>query len=101
MSLPSNISENTDEDGTTIINPYNFNNKLVTTDFLNSTLKEFDVDHEIKNLDLYQQAWQNDGNDPTRGIMLDSSRDNDTIGRCGYKANRITDIIAPKTGICV
>jgi ribonuclease III len=45
------------EDEITIINPYNFNNKLVTTDFLNSTLKEFGVDLEIKNLDLYQQSF--------------------------------------------
>ncbi len=61
MSYRSNISEadysNNSGDEITIINPYNFNHKLVTTDFLNSTLKEFDVDLEIKNLDLYQQAF--------------------------------------------
>ena len=34
------------EDEITIINPYNFNNKLLTTDFLNSTLKEFGVKKE-------------------------------------------------------
>jgi len=44
-------------DEITIINPYNFNNKLVTNDFLNSTLKVFGVDLEITNLDLYQQAF--------------------------------------------
>jgi ribonuclease III len=61
MSYRSNISEpdysNNSGDEITIINPYNFNNKLVTTDFLNSTLKEFGVDLEIKNLDLYQQSF--------------------------------------------
>lgn len=58
MSDTSSIgSQSNSEDEKTLINPYNFNNKLVTTDFLNSTLKEFGVDLEIKNLDLYQQSF--------------------------------------------
>ena len=37
-------------------NPYNFNNKLLTLDFISTILNEFDIDEEPTNLNLYQHA---------------------------------------------
>jgi ribonuclease III len=38
-------------------NPYNFNNKLLTLDFISTILNEFDIDEDPKNLNLYQNAF--------------------------------------------
>lgn len=37
-------------------NPYNFNNKLITNEFIISVLKKYEI-YEIHNLELYQQAF--------------------------------------------
>ena len=38
-------------------NPYNFNNKLLTLEFISTILNEFDIDEEPQNLNLYQNAF--------------------------------------------
>ena len=49
------ISENESE--TTIINPYNFNNNLITQKDITSILSKYDIHLEPNNLDLYQNAF--------------------------------------------
>ena len=39
------------------INPYNFNNKLLTNQILQSILSKYDVNYEITDLSTYQQAF--------------------------------------------
>ena len=39
------------------INPYNFNNKLITLDMVQQILNKYDIIEEPTNLDLYQQAF--------------------------------------------
>ena len=38
-------------------NPYNFNNKLISLDFISSILSEFDIDEKPTNMELYQSAF--------------------------------------------
>ena len=49
------ISENESE--TTIINPYNFNNNLITQKDITCILSKYDIHLEPNNLDLYQNAF--------------------------------------------
>ena len=45
------------EDEITIVNPYNFNNKLLKNSDINNMLQNFDVDLKINDLSLYQLAF--------------------------------------------
>ena len=47
----------TEEDGITTVNPYNFNNKLLKESDINNILSKYDVNLTITDLSLYQQAF--------------------------------------------
>lgn len=51
------ISSNSDSQEITIINPYNFNNMLITQKDITSILSNYDIHLEPNNLDLYQNAF--------------------------------------------
>ena len=40
-----------------VINPYNFNNKLLTIDYIGKVLNTFQIYDEPKNVDIYQRAF--------------------------------------------
>ena len=60
---PSNESNNDSNDSnsslseTTIINPYNFNNNLISRKDITKLLSKYDIHLEPNNLDLYQNAF--------------------------------------------
>ena len=57
-NTPHPISpSNSDSEETTIINPYNFNNKLITQKEVTNLLTKYDIHLEPNNLDLYQNAF--------------------------------------------
>jgi len=49
-------------------NPYNFNNKLITKDFIESVLKGYDI-NKINNLEIYQQAFTHKSYSSTKNKM--------------------------------
>tara|TARA_B100000787_G_C16183803_1_gene293413 strand:- start:96 stop:947 length:852 start_codon:yes stop_codon:yes gene_type:complete len=51
-------------------NPYNFNNKLVTKDFIEETLHKYEI-YEIKNLKIYQQAFTHKSYSITKNNLED------------------------------
>ena len=59
MSHNLNINTNTDSDdeGPTIVNPYNFNNCLLKPTDINNLLNQYDVDLKISDLNKYQLAF--------------------------------------------
>tara|TARA_B100001057_G_scaffold489615_1_gene576225 strand:+ start:1216 stop:2106 length:891 start_codon:yes stop_codon:yes gene_type:complete len=40
-----------------VVNPYNFNNKLITEDDVKKILQAYDINDNINNLDVYQKAF--------------------------------------------
>ena len=40
-----------------IVNPYNFNNKLITEDDVKKILLSYDINHDINDLSIYQKAF--------------------------------------------
>jgi ribonuclease III len=56
-SVVSASVDNNLETETTIINPYNFNNVLITQKDITSILSKYDIHLEPNNLDLYQNAF--------------------------------------------
>ena len=40
-----------------VVNPYNFNNKMITENDIKSVLQKYDIDDNIVNLDIYQKAF--------------------------------------------
>ena len=40
-----------------IVNPYNFNNKLIKEEDIQKILSTYDINDKIKNLELYQKAF--------------------------------------------
>ena len=63
MEEKLNITENKNsegensEDEIVIVNPYNFNNKLLKNNDIQNLLNNFDINQNINNLDLYQSAF--------------------------------------------
>jgi ribonuclease III len=49
-------------------NPYNFNNKLITKDFIESVLKKYEI-YNINNLEIYQQAFTHKSYSATKNKM--------------------------------
>lgn len=47
----------TDESVQVVVNPYNFNNKLITENDVKSILKKYDIEDNIVNLAIYQKAF--------------------------------------------
>ena len=47
----------TDESVQVVVNPYNFNNKLITEHDVKSILKKYDIEDNIVNLAIYQKAF--------------------------------------------
>ena len=46
-----------DESVKVVVNPYNFNNKMITENDVKEILKKFDIEDDIVNLDIYQKAF--------------------------------------------
>ena len=46
-----------DESVKVVVNPYNFNNKMITENDVKDILKKFDIEDDIVNLDIYQKAF--------------------------------------------
>ena len=40
-----------------IVNPYNFNNKLITEDDVKKILLAYDINYDINDLSIYQKAF--------------------------------------------
>ena len=40
-----------------VVNPYNFNNKMITENDIKNVLQKYDIDDNIVNLDIYQKAF--------------------------------------------
>jgi dsRNA-specific ribonuclease len=46
-----------DDDVKVVVNPYNFNNKMIQESDITDILKKYDIDDNIVNLDIYQKAF--------------------------------------------
>lgn len=46
-----------DESVKVVVNPYNFNNKMITENDVKAILQRFDIEDNIVNLDIYQKAF--------------------------------------------
>lgn len=57
MSHNLNTNTDSDDEGPTIVNPYNFNNCLLKPTDINNLLKQYDVDLKIGDLNKYQLAF--------------------------------------------
>jgi ribonuclease III len=53
----SPLNSDNEESDVTIINPYNFNNKMISTKDITNILSKFDIHLEPNNLDLYQNSF--------------------------------------------
>ena len=56
-NLNTNTNTDSDDEGPTIVNPYNFNNCLLKPTDINNLLKQYDVDLKISDLKKYQLAF--------------------------------------------
>jgi ribonuclease III len=57
----NNTNKNTTNDDTVgvqvVVNPYNFNNKMITENNIKNVLQKYDIDDNIVNLEIYQKAF--------------------------------------------
>ena len=59
MNSGTQMNENDNDNGgvQVVVNPYNFNNRMITEGDIKSVLQKYDISDNIVNLDIYQKAF--------------------------------------------